>query len=110
MAVEDLGQDANLFEDGIPLWVDVELEVDDDGILNIISNISVDDMEDIVIRKPFYEVIELMLHQLSISYFSLYEVANELVRESERLREKAQRMEDSTGNVSDLFDADYDAT
>jgi hypothetical protein len=40
----------------------------------------------------------------------LYTVANELVRESERLREKAQRIEDSTANVSDLFDADYEST
>ncbi len=40
----------------------------------------------------------------------LYAVANEMVRESERIREKAQRIEDSTANVSDLFDADYDPT
>jgi hypothetical protein len=33
-----------------------------------------------------------------------------MVKESEKLREKAQRIEDSTANVSDLFDSAYDPT
>ena len=42
-----------------------------------------------------------------MDYRELYAIANELVSEAERLRALAQRMEDSTENVADLFDAGY---
>lgn len=109
MGDEDLGQDATLFEDGIPIWIDLEFEVDDDGMFNVVIYLAVDEFEDLVIRKPLYEVIDYMLDE-ETDYSGLYAVANEMVRESERIREKAQRIEDSTANVSDLFDADYDPT
>lgn len=106
---DDLGQDATLFEDGIPIWIDLEFEVDDDGMFNVLIYLIVDEFEEKVIRKPLYEVIDYMLDD-ETDYSKLYAVANEMVRESERLREKAQIIEDSTANVSDLFDAPYDPT
>ncbi len=109
MANEDLGQDATLFDEGIPLWVDAEVEVDDDGIFNLVVYLTVDEFEEITIRKPFHEITEQVLNDDETTYSSLYAISNDMVRESEVIREKAQRMEDSTGNVSDLFDAD-DAT
>ena len=106
---DDLGQDATLFEDGIPIWLDLEFEVDDDGMFNVLIYLIVDEFEEKVIRKPLYEVIDYMLDD-ETDYSKLYAGANEMVRESERLREKAQIIEDSTANVSDLFDAPYDPT
>jgi|11BtaG_2_1085332.scaffolds.fasta_scaffold22851_1 hypothetical protein len=106
--MEDLGNDAVLFEDGIPLWVDVDLEVDDDGQLAVVIDLTVDEFDEITIKRPLFEIVEGLLEDND--YQMLYTVANELVRESERLREKAQRIEDSTANVSDLFDADYEST
>ena len=109
MSDEDLGQDATLFEGGIPIWLDLEFEVDDDGMFNVLIYITVDEFEEKVIRKPLYEVIEYMLDD-ETDYRGLYAVANEMVKESEKLREKAQRIEDSTANVSDLFDSAYAPT
>jgi hypothetical protein len=109
MSDEDLGQDATLFEGGIPIWLDLEFEVDVDGMFNVLIYITVDEFEEKVIRKPLYEVIEYMLDD-ETDYRGLYAVANEMVKESEKLREKAQRIEDSTANVSDLFDSAYDPT
>jgi len=106
---DDLGQDATLFEDGIPIWLDLEFEIDDDGMFNVLIYLIVDEFEEKVIRKPLYEVIDYILDD-ETDYSRLYAVANEMVRESERLREKAQIIEDSTANVSDLFDAPYDPT
>ena len=103
----DLGNDATLFETGIPLWVDVDLQADEHGVLNFNIELTVDEFEEITVNKPLYEIIERTLSEES-DYHQLYSLANELMRESEKLREKAQRIEDSAINVSDLFDADYE--
>lgn len=103
----DLGNDAILFDGGIPLWVDVDLQADKEGVLNFNIELTVDEFEEIIINKPLYEIIERTLSEEN-DYHQLYSIANELMRESEKLREKAQRIEDSTINVSDLFDADYE--
>ncbi len=52
MSDEDLGQDATLFEGGIPIWLDLEFEVDDDGMFNVLIYLTVDEFEEKVIRKP----------------------------------------------------------
>jgi|TARA_R110002167_G_scaffold62074_1_gene175328 hypothetical protein len=108
--MEELGNDAVLFDGGIPLWVDVDLDVDQDGVLNIVIDLTVDEFDEITIKRPMFEIVEGILSDGASSYQMLYTIANELMRESEKLREKAQRVEDSTTNVSDLFDADYDPT
>jgi len=106
--VEDYGQDINLFDEGLPLFLDHDFEISDEGILNIKSFLTVGDLDEKEIIKPFFEVTEYVLENEDIDYRELYAIANELVSEAERLRTLAQRMEDSTENVADLFDAGYD--
>ena len=106
--VEDYGQDINLIDEGLPLFVDHDFEISDEGILNIKSFLTVGDLDEKEIIKPFFEVTEYVLENEDMDYRELYAIANELVSEAERLRTLAQRMEDSTENVADLFDAGYD--
>tara|TARA_R100000935_G_scaffold39484_1_gene60973 strand:- start:356 stop:685 length:330 start_codon:yes stop_codon:yes gene_type:complete len=106
--VEDYGQDINLFDEGLPLFLDHDFEISDEGILNIKSFLTVGDLDEKEIIKPFFEVTEYVLENEDMDYRELYAIANELVSEAERLRTLAQRMEDSTENVADLFDAGYD--
>jgi len=106
--VEDYGQDTNLFDEGLPLFIDHDFEISDEGILNIKSFLTVGDLDEKEIIKPFFEVTEYVLENEDMDYRELYAIANELVSEAERLRTLAQRMEDSTENVADLFDAGYD--
>ena len=106
--VEDYGQDTNLFDEGLPLFLDHDFEISDEGILNIKSFLTVGDLDEKEIIKPFFEVTEYVLENEDMDYKELYAIANELVSEAERLRTLAQRMEDSTENVADLFDAGYD--
>jgi len=106
--VEDYGQDINLFDEGLPLFLDHDFEISDEGILNIKSFLTVGDLDEKEIIKPFFEVTEYVLENEDMDYKELYAIANELVSEAERLRTLAQRMEDSTENVADLFDAGYD--
>jgi|TARA_B110000238_G_C15722795_1_gene267359 hypothetical protein len=106
--VEDYGQDANLFDEGLPLFLDHDLEISDEGILHVKSYLTLGDLDEKVILKPFYEITEYILDNEDMDYRELYSIANELVSEADRLRALAQRMEDSTDNVADLFDAGYD--
>tara|TARA_R110001592_G_scaffold15514_1_gene67581 strand:+ start:547 stop:876 length:330 start_codon:yes stop_codon:yes gene_type:complete len=106
--VEDLGQDANLFDEGLPLFLDHDLEISDEGILYVRTSFTVGDLDEQVILKPFYEITEFILENEVPDYRELYAIANEMVSESNRLRALAQRMEDSTENVADLFDAGHD--
>ena len=106
--VEDYGQDINLFDEGLPLFLDHDFEISDEGILNIKSFLTVGDLDEKEIIKPFFEVTEYVMDNEDMDYRELYAIANELVSEAERLRTLAQRMEDSTENVADLFDAGYD--
>ena len=105
--VEDYGQDVNLFDEGLPLFIDHDFEISDDGMLNLKSYLTVGDLDEKVILKPFFEITEYVLDNEDMDYRELYAIANELVSEAERLRALAQRMEDSTENVADLFDAGY---
>tara|TARA_R100000544_G_C2196959_1_gene44686 strand:+ start:138 stop:470 length:333 start_codon:yes stop_codon:yes gene_type:complete len=105
---EDLGQDLTLFDEGIPLFLDHDLVVADTGTLYINTSLTIGDDEDKLVQKPFYEVIDFILDECENDYHEIYGIANELVREAERLRDLAQKIEDSTRNVADLFDADYD--
>ena len=105
--VEEYNHDATLFEDGLPIYLDHDLEISDSGMLYLKSLITVGDLDDQVILKPFWEIIEYILYNDKLDYRELYSIANELVNEADRLRDLAQRMEDSTENVADLFDAGY---
>ena len=95
----DIGLDGVLFDQGLPFDIDYDLQVSDNGVLDIHAGI-----------KPFYEITEFVLENSNSDYSELYSISNELLREAEKLRELAQRIEDSTANVSDLFDVEYDPT
>ena len=41
------------------------------------------------------------------NYNQLYTIANELTKESERMREVADKIEDSTASVADLFNTAF---
>jgi len=107
--IDDLGQDATLFDEGLPIFLDHDLEVSDSGMLYIKSTLNIGDFNEVEILKPLYETIEYVLDNTECEYWELYAIANELEREASKLRDVAQRMEDSTENVADLFDVTYDS-
>jgi hypothetical protein len=105
----DIGHDGLIFEDGLPFFIDHDLQVDDSGMLIIQSTIEAG-LEKAVVRKPFYEITEFMTDDTDLTYGELYSVAHALQQEAEKLRELAVLKEDSEQNVADLFDTDYDPT
>ena len=107
---EDTGADGRLFDAGIPFYIDHDLQVINSGTLFVQSTIEVGDIDRLTVLKPFYEIITDILDNVEDDYGELYAIANELNRESERLRELAQRIEDSDQSVADLFDTAYDST
>lgn len=107
---DDLGQDAVLFDEGLPLFIDHDLEVADTGMLYLKTSLTVTGFDELNILKPLYEVTDFILDNCEGEYHELFAIASELTREADKLRDLAQRIEDSTENVSDLFDAGNDAT
>jgi hypothetical protein len=107
---EDTGADGRLFDAGIPFYIDHDLQVINSGTLFVQSTIEVGDIDRLTVLKPFYEIITDILDNVEDDYGELYAIANELNREAERLRELAQRIEDSDQSVADLFDTAYDST
>tara|TARA_B100001057_G_scaffold184384_1_gene185118 strand:- start:1415 stop:1771 length:357 start_codon:yes stop_codon:yes gene_type:complete len=104
---EDIGQDANIFPDGLPVFIYTFLEHDDDGVLQHETTLSIEGEEDVIVTKGFYEIIDDIKeeHADNNDYNALYEMAAELNKEAERLREEAERIENSTRSVADLFNA-----
>ena len=88
-----------------------ELSVDDHGVLNITASVYDEISENLqqAVKVPFYQLTDYLvnLHNADQDYNQLYAIANELVRESERIREVADRIETSTANVADLFNTSY---
>lgn len=107
---EDTGEDGRLFDDGIPFYIDHDLQVINNGTLFVQSTIEVGDIDRLTVLKPFYEIITDILDNVEDDYGELYAIANELNREAERLRDLAQRIEDSGQSVADLFGSAYDST
>jgi hypothetical protein len=107
---EDTGADGKLFDAGIPFYIDHDLQVISSGTLFVQSTIEVGDIDRLTVLKPFYEIITDILDNVEDDYGELYAIANELNREAERLRELAQRIEDSGQSVADLFDTAYRPT
>jgi len=107
---DDFGEDGKLFDGGLPFFIDHDLQVATNGMLYVHSTIEIGDIERVVILKPFYEIVDDIVDNVEDDYLELYSIANELTKESERLRELAQKIEDSDHTVADLFDAGYDST
>ena len=78
--VEEYTPDANLFEEGIPLFIDHDLDIASNGTLQIKSLITAGDLDETIITKPFYEITDYVLDCADsddISYTDLYSIANE---------------------------------
>tara|TARA_R110000744_G_scaffold77081_1_gene152334 strand:+ start:218 stop:547 length:330 start_codon:yes stop_codon:yes gene_type:complete len=106
--IEDLGQDATLFDRGLPVFLDHDFEVADSGMLYLNSTLSIGDQDEVLIAKTLYEIVDFVLENSESDFRELYAIASELEREAAKLRDVAQRIEDSDGNVANLFDAIYD--
>jgi hypothetical protein len=107
--IEDLGQDATLFDKGLPVYLDHDFEVADSGMLYLNSTLTVGDHDEVMISKTLYEIVDFVLDTSEPEYRELYAIANELEREAAKLRDVAQRIEDSDTNVADLFDQVYNS-
>jgi len=104
---EDIGEDGRLFDGGIAFFIDHDLQVTSSGTLFIYSTIEVGEIDRLIIVKPFYEIIGDIIDNVEDDYVELYSIANELIRAAERLRDLAQRIEDSETTIAGLFDTDY---
>lgn len=90
----------------VPIYLENDFEVDDDGVSFIITSLFVGDGEEAQeIRIQLDDVVEALCEFYGDvdGYQHLYLVAHELSRAAEVLREKAGIIEDSTSAVSDLF-------
>ena len=91
----------------VPIDLEHDVEVDDDGISYLISNVYAGGEEDSQeLRVPIDELIEALCEYYGDveGYQHLYVVAHEFSRAAEALMEKAGLIEDSVSAVSDLFD------
>ena len=91
----------------VPIFLQNDFEVDDDGISYVISSVFIGDEEEATeVRIRLDDVIESLcdFYGDTEGYRHLYLVAHELSRAAEVLREKAVTIEDSISAVHDLFD------
>lgn len=106
--MSEYGQDVHL---SVPMFVDADFDIDDDGICSIVCMIYTNsDEEPEEVFVDFEGVVESFLdfHSQTINYQTIYSLAHEFNRMSERLREKACLLEDSLPSVRDLFDISDD--
>jgi len=92
-----------------PATLEYELDVDDEGVLNLGCTIHTDDYISQNFNLPFYSLTDSIVefHKGARDYNQLYSIANELTKESERIREVADQIESSVANVADLFNTAY---
>lgn len=103
--------DQNGIEVSVPvaMYLEHDVEVDENGSCCLISLLFVGDEEDpIEIRTSFEAVIEdvIEMHQdIGVeTYQSLYSIAHEFSRMAELMRNEAALMEDSLEAVEDMYD------
>ena len=98
------GTDASLT---VPISLEFDVEVDDDGVSYFVGSLFVGDEEEGQdIRVETDSVVESLCDYYSDAsgYNHLYVVAHELTRIAEILRDRAEHIEDSVLAVNDLFD------
>jgi hypothetical protein len=106
--MSEYGQDVHL---NVPMFVDADFDIDDDGVCSIVCMIYTNgDEEPEEVFVDFEGVVESFLdfHSQTINYQTIYSLAHEFNRMSERLREKACLIEDSQSAVNMLFDISDD--
>jgi len=90
----------------VPIFLDNDFEVDDDGISYVISSVFIGDEEEPTeVHVRLDDVVESIIDFYGDieGYRHLYVVSHELSRAAEILREKAGLIEDSISAVNDLF-------
>jgi hypothetical protein len=91
----------------IPIYLEHDLEVDDDGTLFLNSFLYVGEEDDSTeIRIEFNPLVETAIdlaRDFNDGYKQLYGIAHEFERHASRMRDLAEKMEDSVVNVGDLF-------
>lgn len=100
---DDYGQDGVLFDDGLPFFLDHDLQMVDTGTLMLVSTLEVGDLEKVSVTKPVWEITQFIMDNVEGDYQELYAIAAELEYEADKLRDLAQTIEDSDHAVSDLF-------
>lgn len=106
--MSEYGADITL---GVPLHVDHDFEVDQDGVGYLVTFLYVGDEDTATETRVDLEGVVDDLCDFygdAEGYRQLYLVAHEFSRMAERLREKAGYIEDSDRAVGDLFHLDDD--
>ena len=92
----------------VPVYLEHDLEVDDDGTLYLNSFLYLSDNDDSTeVRIEFQPIVETVIdiaRDFGDGYKQLYGIAHEFERHADRMRDVASRMEDSLTNVGDLFE------
>ena len=93
---------------GVPVYLEHDLEVDDDGVLYLNSFLYIGENDDSTeVRIEFQPIVDSVVdlaRDFNDGYKQLYGIAHEFDRHSARMRELAERMEDSVVNIGDLFE------
>ena len=107
--MSDAGEDGVL---EIPVFVEYDLEVNPDGILQLRTDIWVDEDTSTEVVMSFCRIVDGLIDPANTdrNFTHLFAIANDLTREAERIREVAIKIEDSTENVADLFNTSFDPT
>lgn len=105
---EDYGEDGILFSDGLPFFLDHDFQILDNGVMIVVSHLEIGETEKATVNKEFYDIITDIVEDEEVEYNELYAIAAELNRQADRLREKAQTVEDSDNTVADLFGAAFE--
>lgn len=95
----------------VPIYVEADLEADDNGVLNLVVLLFPDDHEDAAENRiEFEEIIENLIefYEEEAGFRQLYAIAHELRRMADRLHDTASRLEGSYMQY-DLFDTDDEA-
>ena len=101
--MSEYGSDVELT---LPIHIDHDFDIDEDGVSSIVSLIYIGDNEDPLETRVDLEGVadELCEDYGDINgYQHLYSIAHEFTRLSERLRESAMRIEDTPAYIDDLF-------
>lgn len=97
----------------LPIYIENDFEVDDNGVCSILTVLFVDDDEDaqefrVNLDRLVEDYIDWNRDNGYEGYQQLYSVAHEFARHAARMREVAVQLEDSELHVGDLYDLDME--
>jgi hypothetical protein len=92
----------------VPLYLEHDLETDDDGTLYLNTFLYIgENDESTEVRIEFQPIVETVVdiaRDFNDGYKQLYGIAHEFERHASRMRDLAEKMEESIVNVGDLFE------